>query len=474
MIVLRSAILWLTLVLSGLSDVQAQPLVRLPQPVAAVMAQYKLPPASLSIFTQAIDSEQPLLLINADTPRHPASAIKLLTTYAALELLGPAYTWKTAAYVKGRLRKGRLQGDLILKGFGDPFLTPEQFAKLLRNVYDRGIRQIDGNLVIDNSYFTLPKTDPNAFDGQGYRAYNAVPSALMLNFQVVGFQFFPTGKAGPVRIVPYPKATNLTIQNNLKSSSGRCKQRRLNYSFQPLAAGTKAIFSGRYPSSCGDYLMHRVIMPSEQLVFGAFQSLWRELGGRFSGQLRTGTAGQRKPLYELRSQPLAELIRGMNKFSNNVMTRQLFLSLSAANGAPGSLTKSREVIKRWLNSKGLKFSELYIDNGSGLSRKTRIAARSLGRLLRAAYDSPYLPELQSSMPLAAIDGTLQRRFRGEELTGRLRLKTGTVNAVKAIAGYALSRSGRQYIVVVLHNHPRIDKGAGVVVQNALLRWLYQL
>lgn len=452
------------------------PLTQLPAPVVAVMQKYKLPDTGLSVFVQSVTNKQALLLFNADIPRNPASAIKLLTTYAGLELLGPAYTWKTEAYLGGALNQGILQGDLILKGHGDPFLTTDKFWKMLSDLRTKGLRHINGNLLIDNSYFAPLNIDPGAFDKRPDRAYNAVPSALMVNFQVIGLNFFPESGVGKVRIALDPAADNIIVQNNLKLIRGRCNQRQIKFNTvsNKQNQGINLTVNGNYPASCGEFTMHRVILPTEQQVFGVFQALWRDLGGSFKGQLRTGKIStKQKPFYVFRSSPLAELIRGMNKYSNNVMTRQLLLTLAAEKlGAPGSLEKGRAVIKQWLQSKGLNFPELLIDNGAGLSRSTRISARSMGNLLLNAHHSLYLPELKSSLPLAALDGTLRRRFRGEALASRVRLKTGTINNVKAIAGYVLAQSGTTYAVVALHNHPGVHQGTGTEVQNALLRWVF--
>jgi D-alanyl-D-alanine carboxypeptidase/D-alanyl-D-alanine-endopeptidase (penicillin-binding protein 4) len=455
----------------------APPQDQLPPPVVAVMIKQRLPPAGLSVFIQDVASPQPLLAVNAEIPRNPASSLKVLTTFAALELLGPAYTWKTAAYLGGPLEQGRLRGDLILKGSGDPFLTTEYFWKFLRGLRDRGLQHIDGDLVIDNSYFEAITADPGAFDGRPLRAYNAVPSALMLNFQTIGFSFYPQPQAQKIAIVADPNPANLTIDNKLQLTQARCRQRRLQIDVLPSSAGATVAFTGSYPASCGEWSLTRSVLSPEQLVFGVFLTLWRELGGQFSGTLavRSGPApGGQKPFHVLESRPLAELIRAINKYSNNVMTRQLLLTLGAEQfGAPGNETKGQAAIQGWLQKQGLVFPELVIDNGAGLSRSARISAHSLGQLLLAAYRSPYAPELQASLPLAAVDGTLSERFRGEALAARLRLKTGSIDDVKAIAGYVAAPSGRTYAVVALHNHPGIHQGAGTLVQDALLRWLFE-
>ncbi len=464
-------------VLLTLASAQAAPLTALPAPVSQGLAKQGLPTSGLGIYIQEVMAKQPLLAYNADQPYHPASAIKVLTTFIALELLGPAYTWKTEALTSGAITKGRLQGDLILKGFGDPFLTTEAFWKLLRGLRDRGLKHINGGLVVDNRHFTPPRHDPAAFDGKPLRPYNAGPDALLLNFQVVGFQFLPDPVAKRVRIVPDPKPANLKINNQLKYLNGPCRGRHKRVKMRTYRhkSNTSIEFTGNYPGSCGEYILHRVVLPPAELVYGVFKTLWTELGGTLSGGVRTSKAvANARSLFTLRSRPLAELLYGINKYSNNVMARQLLLTMGAKRyGAPGTLAKGRTAIKDWLQAHKLPIPELHLANGSGLSRNTRISARSLGRFLVLAHNHPFMAEFAASLPLSAVDGTLRRRFKNGPLAGRLRLKTGTIDDVRAIAGYLLSRSGKTYAVVMLHNHPGIHINKGTRIQDTLLRWLYE-
>jgi len=456
-------------ILSALGALAAE----VPAPVASVLRDRGLAAADFSAFAQAVDASDPLLAINAEIPRNPASAIKVLTTYAALEMLGPAYQWQTRVYLGGPVRDGVLNGGLILRGSGDPFLVTEYFWRLLRGLRDRGIRQISGDLVLDNSYFSLPPLDPGAFDGESRRAYNALPDALLLNFQTVRFVFFP--EAGGIRVFAEPSPANLTLDNRLRAVGGRCQGRHRRIGMQVSRAGgtTTVVFSGDYPRACGESDLYRVVMPNQDLVHGVFRDLWEDLGGTLAGSAVGGRASG-EPFYTQPSRPLAELIRGMNKFSNNVMTRQLLLTVGAEQlGAPATLGKGRQAVADWLGRKNLEFPELVLDNGAGLSRRTRISARSLGQLLLAAERSPYRAELISSLPIAAVDGTLRRRFRNEPLARQMHIKTGTLDDVRAMAGFLRTRSGKHLVVVSLHNAPGVDQGIGTEVQNALLRWLFE-
>jgi len=460
------------LVLLLLSLFLGTALAEIPAPVAQVLRNRGLAAADFSAFAQEIGADQPLLSINADIPRNPASAIKVLTTYAGLELLGPAYQWQTRVYLGGPVQDGVLRGDLILQGGGDPFLVNEYFWRLLQGLRDRGIRHIGGNLLLDNEFFQLPALDPGAFDGQSRRAYNALPDALLLNFQTIRFVFFP--ESGNIRAFAEPNPANLVIDNGLRAVAGACqgRHRRIDMRVAEAQGITTVRFTGDYPLACGESDLYRAVMPNRELVHGVFRDLWEELGGTLEGTLADGRAGG-DPFYSLPSRPLAELIRSMNKFSNNVMTRQLLLTIGAERlGAPGTPAKGRQAVLDWLKANGLAFPELVLDNGAGLSRRTRISARNLGRLLLNADASPYRAELISSLPISAVDGTLRRRFRNEPLASQMHIKTGTLDNVRAMAGFLTTRSGRRLVVVSLHNAPGVDQGSGTEVQNALLRWLF--
>ncbi len=177
---------------------------------------------------------------------------------------------------------------------------------------------------------------------------------------------------------------------------------------------------------------------------------------------------------QFESLPLADVITRINKYSNNVMARQLLYTLSAeVLGAPGTEAGGRKVVGDWLQQNGLGFSELAFDNGAGLSREARMTAADFGAMLRFAWQQPYMPEYVASMSLSGLDGTLTNRLDNRPLEGTAHLKTGSLDHVAAIAGYMQSRSGRRFAVVVLQNHTDIHRGPGEEIQEALLRWLHE-
>ena len=435
----------------------------LPASLRELMAAHRLPLDSLSVFVQDVRAPAPLLLHQGLTARNPASVIKLITTFVALDVLGPAHTWDTEAYVDAAVEDGRLAGDLYLKGGGDPFLVTERFWSFLRGLRDAGLRDVDGTLVLDETFFDVGPVDPAAFDDKPHRAYNVAPNALLLNFNVTRFLFFPEPD-GSVRIVADPPSATLEVVNALTPATGACRGAKyhVRMHIERVGAGGKVRFSGPYPPSCGRHELTRVVSAHTPYVYGVFKSLWTAMGGSQSGGVRLGTVpeGARR-LHRTTSRPLAEQIRGINKFSNNVMTRQLFLTLGAHRfGAPGTPDKGRRAVMEWLENAGFDTRQVFIDNGAGLSRETRISARTLGEFLLAAYTSPYMPEFVSSLPLAAVDGSMRRRFNGEALEGRLHVKTGLLDDVRAMGGYVLSKSGKTFVVVALHNHPGVHKTAG--------------
>ncbi|MCL4779921.1 MAG: D-alanyl-D-alanine carboxypeptidase/D-alanyl-D-alanine-endopeptidase [Gammaproteobacteria bacterium] len=447
----------------------------LPESVNQVLARYKLPPASFSVFVQKVGAAGPLLLYNEHVPRNPASAIKLLTTYVALEELGPAYRWRTEVYADGRLKDGVLDGDLLLKGYGDPYLLTERLWLLQRELRSKGVQHIDGDLVIDNSWFAREELDPGAFDGQEYRAYNVLPDALLVNFQSVNFSFRPDPARRTIGILSDPVLAGVEIDNRMTLFNGGCSSRGSHISMDVNREQDRprVIFSGKLANNCSEYQLLRSLLDGPAYAYAAFRALWEEQGGSIKGQLRLGQVpAGKEPLLTFMSPPLAEVIRPVNKLSNNVMTRQIFLTLGAEKlGPPGTLAKARQAMEDALVRRGLAIPELDIGNGAGLSRDNRVSAWSLGRVLLAARSSPFGAEFQASLSLAGLDGTTRRRFENDSLAGQMHLKTGTLNGVTSIAGYVRAQSGAEYVVVAIANQPKATWGGGQEAQNALLRWV---
>ncbi len=447
----------------------------LPRAVISALDVRSVPHDSLSVYVEDVETGEVVLNWLAESPRNPASTIKLLTTLVALDQLGPAYRWKTEVYAGGEIVDGRLDGDLLLKGYGDPFLVTERIWQLLREIRRAGVREIGGELLIDDSYFDVGDHDPAAFDRQPLRAYNVAPNALLMNFKVVRYWFEPDHDEGAVRIRMDPPLDNLRVENRLGLVPGRCRGYQRGIIITANAAADTMTFSGKFPGGCDHYAMDRTALSHNAFVYGVFRSLWRETGGAFDGGWRNAIAdAEAEPLLTFDSLPLSEMIARVNKHSNNVMARQLLYTLSAEIlGEPGTEQGGRRVIDEWLEERGLEPGVLVIENGAGLSRDARATAAGIGALLGFAWRQPYMPEFAASMALSGLDGTLRLRFRNNGLRGQAHLKSGSMDDVTAIAGYLQSRSGRRYALVALHNHADVHRGPGEEVQEALLRWLYE-
>lgn len=460
---MKSLLIFGLLLLPGLA--QAAPL---PKEVAEALKQSGIPQEAVAIEVREIGTPKSLISLHARQPMNPASTMKLLTTYAGLELLGPAYTWKTEAWLRGELKDGVLQGDLILKGYGNPKLTLEQFWLWLTELRARGLREISGDLVLDRSFFDLPPHDPSAFDNDPVRAYNVGPDALLLNFNTLRLRYLPDGNT--LKVITEPMLEELKLDNQLAPQPAQnCDGWDDTLKIQ--ARGDSVILQGGYPSECGEREQNLSVMPHTRYVATVFSALWQELGGSIKGKMREGTLDASARLYSThRSEPLSLVIRDINKFSNNVMARQLFLTLGAPANAPStSLATSREAVQRWLQEKKLDFPELVIENGAGLSRIERISAHHLADLLQQAAESPLSAEFTASLPILGVDGSVKKRLKDSPAASHAHLKTGTLEGVKTIAGYVRSQHGKEWIVVFLINHANAKLGQGA--QDRLIEWL---
>ncbi|WP_284615713.1 D-alanyl-D-alanine carboxypeptidase/D-alanyl-D-alanine endopeptidase [Aquabacterium humicola] len=438
----------------------------LPPEVRLALARAQVPLEAISIVVQeAGSSATPRLSWQAQQPQNPASLFKLATTYAALDLLGPGYAWITPVWLKGRLRDGVLEGDLVIKGSGDPKLVPERLWLLLRRVQQLGVREIRGDIVLDRSAFAVPAGTPADFDGEPLKAYNVQPDALLLSHKALVYTFTPDAANGVARVGVEPALQGLQVDAQVPLSAGPCDDWRAVLKATP-ADPDRMRFAGTYPLSCGERSWPVAYADPGSFNARLLQAAWRELGGRLSGVVRDGSAPTVPPTFEVSSPALAELVRDINKFSNNVMAQQLFLTLGATQRGSGTVEASRAVLRDWLLSRlGERGEGIVVDNGSGLSRETRMSAEQLALLLQAAWRSPVMPEMIASLPLAGVDGTARRARSGG---GRAHLKTGSLRDVAGIAGYALGPNGRRWIVVAIVQHA--NAGQTRPALDALVQW----
>lgn len=446
---------------------------QLPGNVRQALERHGVPEESLSLYVREFGAARPLLAAHTDVPRNPASVMKLLVTLAGLELLGPSYTWRTKFILNGKLQNGTLHGDLVIKGGGDPFLAKESFQHALSTLRARGLQHIEGDLLIDDGLFAKESGSPSDFDNRPYRAYNALPNATLLNFR--SHQFYLVPQNTGMLVYADPPASNLHIENKLRLANGRCngKHRQIRFRVSPAPNNTRVTLSGNYPKRCGVQLLLRTVLSNEDYLFGTFKSMWEGLGGTISGGAGKTNIARNKAFYTVVSKPMREIIAYVNKHSNNVMARQLLLTLGRGQTqAASSKASGASAIKAWLREQGIPAPELNIDNGSGLSREARVSTRTLAAVLEHARTGPYQPEFFASLALNGLDGTLKKRLGGIMPPGNARIKTGLLNNVRTMAGYVRSKSNRGFIVVAMHTHPGIQNRTGTLIQDELLRWVY--
>jgi len=444
----------------------------LPPSVHEALARAGVPDSAAAIVVEPVQSGAPVLSLHADEPVNPASVMKLVTSYAALDLLGPAFTFRTDVLLAGALSAdGVLDGDLVIRGGGDPKLTYERVWQLMHALRSRGLREVKGDIVIDRGYFSAPAYDPGRFDNEPKRGYNVGPDAFLVNFQAVQFTFAPEGDA--VRVTAEPDLPSVEVATRMKLVNEPCGWWRRNLQYDVQQNGMLALvsFSGTMPAECGEKTFTLAVLDAAAYTEAVLRWTWSEAGGRLRGKVRAGkTPADARLFYRDESEPLANLVRDMNKFSNNVMARQIYLALSAEKGGePGNEAASEAIVRDWLKAKSIDAPGLAIDNGSGLSRETRITAGTLAALLRSAWSSPYMPELVSSLPLFGTDGTLKLR-PASGAAGQAHLKGGTLNGVQSLAGYVLDAKGRRWIAVIVVNHANAN--AAQPALDALVEWVH--
>jgi D-alanyl-D-alanine carboxypeptidase/D-alanyl-D-alanine-endopeptidase (penicillin-binding protein 4) len=429
----------------------------LPGAFRAQLQRLKIPQDALSVVVYRLDSRtgfesnSALISFNAHVARNPASLMKLMTTSAALDLLGPAFTWSTDIYASGSVVDSELKGNLYIKGQGDPKLGVERLWLLMRSVRGLGIQRIRGDIVLDHQSFEEVLTDPSEFDGEPLRPYNAAADALLINFKSLLINFVPDVQNKVARVYVEPPLAGVTIQSTVPLSGEACTDYRGGLKAE-LQDPLKISFKGQYPLSCGVKLWPLAYVDPSEYANKAVQAMWSEVGGALSGKVYSGqTPSYLKPITSMESAQLSEVVRDINKYSNNVMAQQLFLTLGLRKEGSGTQAAARRVLEQWF---ALKISnsdqeKRVIDNGSGLSRRTQMTAKNLADLLAWDYQQPFFSELASSLPLSGVDGTL----RLSKSKAHAHLKTGSLKDVAGVAGYVQNTQGAQFILVALINHP---------------------
>ncbi len=443
-----------------------------------------LAPEHYGLYAAPITGGAPLLAWQADQPFVLASTAKLVTSIAALELLGPDFRWRTEAHLTGPLRDGRLLGDLVIVGGGDATLSSVDVLAWMRRWRAEGLEEILGDIVLDRSRFRLSDDDhASTPTPAAERPHHVRPDALTLDGGTVQVSV-QAGRRGQPRLEVTPPMGGALRQVNAVTRQGGCSA----VAQWRERAGTEELHvSGAWSADCPARPLQIAPLNPAELSRRAVAELWRQAGGRLQGRVRelpqpgastpwhpADPAGQAPPPWsEHRSATLAELLRGMNKVSHNLIARHLMLSLAPDfPSRPATLAGAQARVRQWLAARGLPAERLAVDSGSGLSRAERGSPRALTDLLRLTAQGPHARGLLTSLPVAGIDGTLEHRLHGGAAQGQAWLKTGTLLDARALAGYVRTRGGRQLAVALLANDPYPEAAARATpVLDACVEWL---
>ena len=457
----------------------------LPSVVVQALARVGVPRDAISLEVRQVTSDAPSRLSYRNTASvNPASVMKLVTTFSALDILGPDFTWKTGFYTDGTLGKGVLTGNLIIKGGGDPKWVLERIEENFKTLKTLGVQRITGDIILDNSIFDIPERNTADFDGEPMRPYNSAPDGLLVNFKAIIFKFVPDPLTKTISVMSEPPIADVAIDTQVNATTDSCGDWRSSLRAD-FSNPNKVRFSGSYSVRCGENTWPVAYIEPASYATRVVKAMHKASGGVLDGTVRTGMLPSTALLlWQAPSLPLSNIIADVNKYSNNVMAQQVFLSLSAQAstfnrslklpGKPrtGSFIRSRETVQHWWRQKvGLRAKAPVLDNGSGLSRSERITVQGLTELLKLAANHPSAQVFSSSLSIAGVDGTttnMAKRGNAPNALGNAQLKTGTLRDVAAVAGYANGKSGQRYSVVGIVNHP--NASAARPALDALVEW----
>lgn len=452
---------------------------QVPGEVARLMSAAGLPPETLAYVALRADSGEVVASRSPTRPMQPASSIKLLTAAVALDRLGLAWRSRSELVTDGELNGSVLRGNVLLRGYGDSDLDAEALRRMLQKLRDSGVREITGDVVMVRNWFFPARTDLGVapFDETPEFRYNAIPDAIFLNSNLLQIDLI--ADAASVRLRSTPPLPGVTLDGHFTIVERSCEDWEDGWQLPVTTRSTTGEISvrlgGEFPKDCIASTQINVLDRTDY-ADRLFRSQWRELGGSFTGIVRegegAGVTGKLRPLAEHRSRPLSEVLRDINKRSDNPITRLTFLAL-ADRAAPERVALPTAVnagmtVRQWLRDHHIDDTGLILDNGSGLSRSERISPLQLAQVVRAAARKPWAPEFMASMPVAGIDGGMQRRLNAPGLAGRARLKTGTLRNATALAGYLPDQDGNLLVVAAMLNGDNAKSKVARPILDALM------
>lgn len=412
---------------------------------SSVLKKYKINPDDVSL--QILNDSEEVFSMNADAKKIPASVSKILTSFAVVKKLPVGHRFYTRLYSDGK--------NLYLKGGGDPSFVSENLWFLVNELTRAGIKTIKGNVVVDDSLFDQIRFDGSRQDARVDRAYDSPVGAMSFNWNAVNIFVRPAKKSGEkVFVTVDPDCGYFELVNSAITVSGRAKK-ELSVSI----SNSEKLITVSGEVATGD---------AEKTIFKnvAEPDLWsginlicflKQRGISVEGKVVNGKVPDDAELlatYE--SKNLAYILADMNKFSNNYVAEMLVKGLAAQEKKSGaSLRQGVEIIREELAKIGLGRDEVVVLNPSGLTRDNLFSAAALNKVLtEVKKDFSIYPNFLSGLPIAGIDGTLKKRMKNTIAEGWVRAKTGYLDGVVSLAGYAGKRDGTVLTFSFLYNGPR--------------------
>lgn len=427
------------------------------------------------VLVRSLATNTTLYEHNADTLLVPASNQKLLVSAVALEKLGPDFTYRTGVYALGKIDKGVLSGDLILKGGGDPVLETADLTNLAKQVKAAGINSVKGDVIADDSMFDTQRLGWGwSWDGLPYY-YSAEISALNLNRNTVSVFVYPAKTAGAqaeVKIIP--NTEYLTIENT--SVTGPKDSRNTIWIDRPLGQNVIRVGGSIAVGTVVTRRVAPVTISEPQLYAGCvFADELEKQGIDVAGSVKAGTAAtEAKPLCTHTSPPMSQILRLLNKPSDNLVAEVLLKTLGAVVNGKGSSGSGADVEKEVLKGFGLDMSALSIVDGSGLSKHNCISPRNIVTLLTYMKTAENADVFVDSLPIAGVDGTLAYRMKGTSAEKNVRAKTGTLAKVVSLSGYVTTKSGERLVFSIIFNNQLCPKASATAIEDKICAALADL
>jgi len=416
-----------------------------------------------------------ILAMNLDKLYTPASNVKIITSLSALKKLKPDYTFSTAFLVDGPIKDGKLKGNLYIKGFGDPDLVPEQVWRMAVDLRNSGLHTIEGDLVADDSFFDDRLRGPGFNTKWSARAYHAPINALSVNFNTVTIKVLPGEREGDEASVYTDPNTRYIRLKSTATTGSPGSRSTITVNRRPIKRGDLVTVRGSIPLN-REHEEHLINITKPTLfALTVFHETMRKEGVIITGEPRIGKAPLDAIIHLVHeSRPLSLIVWGLNKFSNNFVAEQILKTLGAElKGAPGTFGKGIQVIQEYLEEIGIEPDSYVLVDGSGLSTRNRLSARQIIHALYTAYgDFEVGPEFTSSLAVMGVDGSLSDRLHDSPISRKVRSKTGSLNGVSALSGYAPLLQAGPVAFSILINGNSCDFYRAKELQDKILMLLF--